>query len=309
MSTKKIFNGDIQANNFIGDGSQLTNVSATADKFTVICRNQTGSTIYKGMIVYINGSTGNLPTIALAQANSEATSSGTFGVVESDIANNTTGNVIVIGAIKTLDTRTSATNPFTTDTLVDGDKIYLSSTNAGYITNVKPSAPNHMVYLGVVVRTSPTNGYIEYKIQNGYEIEELHNVAISSVADKNVLMYNSTTGLWENKPLQSNVKTDGTPTSNAYTYNANNGMSQILDLQTATGTVTLSFSNQIEGNTYILIVIQGTGVYNLTFPTGWWLNDTAPFDFSTLTNDERAMVTATYLNSTWYFAVKKLTNI
>ena len=33
--------------------------------------NQSGATISKGKVIYLNGSHGNLPTIALAQANSK----------------------------------------------------------------------------------------------------------------------------------------------------------------------------------------------------------------------------------------------
>ncbi|CAB5218366.1 hypothetical protein UFOVP212_23 [uncultured Caudovirales phage] len=170
-----------------------------AEAIIIIGRNSTGVTLRKGTIVYISGSTGNRPNFVKAQANSEATSAGTFGVIVNDIANNADGNCCTLGYLDTLDTRTTATYPFTSDTLADGDTIYLSPTTAGYITNVKPSAPNHLVYIGKVTRTSPTNGTIVYRIQNGYELEELHNVAISSVADNNLLTYENSTSLWKNK--------------------------------------------------------------------------------------------------------------
>ena len=99
----------------------------------------------------------------------------------------------------------------------------------------------------------------------------------------------------------------GAIASNTYDFNCDGGMSQVLDLQAATSASTLTFSNPMEGNTYMLIVVQGSGLYNLVLPSGWWLNDTSPFDFTTLADNDRAMVTATYLGSTWYFAVKELT--
>jgi len=159
---------------------------ASADKMVTVGRNSTGSTLYRGTIVYISGSTGNRPNFVKSLANGEGTSAGTFGVIENDIPNNSDGNCVTMGAIDNLDTRSGASHPFTSDTLADGDTIYLSPTTAGYITNIKPSAPNHLVYIGKVVRTSPTNGTIVYRIQNGYELEELHNVAISSVLSINV---------------------------------------------------------------------------------------------------------------------------
>ena len=184
-------------------GLQVFPTLTSADKMVTVGRNSTGSTLYAGTIIYILGSTGNRPNYVKAQANTEATSAGTFGVIQANIPNNSDGNAVIIGTLSNLDTRSVATHPFTTDTLVDGDTIYLSPTNAGYITRVKPSAPNHIVYIGKVVRTSPTNGTIVYRIQNGYELEELHNVAISSVANNDLIQYDSATLLWKNESLSS----------------------------------------------------------------------------------------------------------
>ena len=205
-----------------------------AESISIIGRNSTGATLYKGTIVYISGSTGNRPNFVKAQANVEATSAGTFGVVRVDIANNSDGYVTTIGYLDNLDTRTGAggaTNPFTDVTLADGDTVYLHPTIAGYITNVKPSAPNHLVYVGKVTRTSPTNGTIIYRIQNGYELDEIHDVAIASKANNDLLVYESATSLWKNKtfsaifggtplvtvPTLDQVTTAGNTTTNAIT--------------------------------------------------------------------------------------------
>jgi len=53
----------------------------------------------------------------------------------------------------------------------------------------KPQAPVHMVWLGVIQRVHATIGIINIKVQNGYEIEELHDVRITtaSLADKQLL--------------------------------------------------------------------------------------------------------------------------
>ena len=189
----------ISATTYYGDGSNLTGIAAVATEFVVNCRNQSGANMYRGQVVFISGSTGNKPTIQLAKANTEATSARTFGVLKNDIANNAFGDVVTIGSITNLDTRAVATNPFTVDTLADGDRLYLSPTTAGYVTNVKPNAPNHIVYIGNVIRTSPTNGYIEYQIQNGSELDELADVNISGLTQGNILIYNSGTTLWENR--------------------------------------------------------------------------------------------------------------
>jgi hypothetical protein len=67
-----------------------------------------------------------------------------------------------------------------------------------YGFNNKPSAPNHLVYLGVVTRSNTNNGVIDVHISNGWELEELHNVSINEATLNNndVLRYNSATSLW-----------------------------------------------------------------------------------------------------------------
>ena len=172
-----------------------------AEGITILGRNSTGSTLYKGSIVYISGSTGNRPNFTLSRANAESTSAGTFGMILADIPNNTDGYVMCAGFVDNLDTRTTAPHPITAVTLADGDKLYLDPNNAGYVTNVKPSAPNHLVYIGVVTRTSPTNGTIVLRIQNGYELDELHDVAIATPTNNDILTYESSTSLWKNKTI------------------------------------------------------------------------------------------------------------
>ena len=227
---------------------------ASADKMVTVGRNSTGSTLYKGTIVYILGSTGNRPNFVKARADIEATSAGTFGVIESNILNNADGNCVTIGTIGNLDTRAVATNPFTVDTLVDGDTIYLSPTTAGYITNVKPSAPNHLVYIGKVVRTSPTLGTIVYRIQNGYELEELHNVAISgSLLNGDILQYESATQLWKNKVLSVPVDVLGiSDAAGVYTYYS----TLTLAMAAAVSGQTITFFTDITETSNIEIILK-----------------------------------------------------
>jgi hypothetical protein len=86
------------------------------------------------------------------------------------------------------------------ETWADGDSLYLSGTTFGAITNVKPSAPIHEVRIGYVEYAHAINGKIYVKIDNGYEISELHDVAINplTLANRDVLSYESATSLWKN---------------------------------------------------------------------------------------------------------------
>lgn len=154
--------------------------------------NVNGSTITKGQPVYAFGGTGDRLTVKLADNTSDATSAQTVGIVLStSIANNQKGLIIVNGQLDGL-------SIFPTATWSDGDAVYLGAT-AGSITNVKPSAPNHLVYLGFVTTASNGSaGRMYVRVQNGYELQELHNVKITSVANNDILKYNSSNSLWEN---------------------------------------------------------------------------------------------------------------
>jgi len=78
-------------------------------------------------------------------------------------------------------------------------QLYLSPSTAGTWTTTKPSAPQHLVYVGVVIRSHPTLGTILVSVQNGYELHELHDVALSSEANNDLLVYELSTDLWKNK--------------------------------------------------------------------------------------------------------------
>jgi hypothetical protein len=179
-----------------GDGSLITfpSTATAAQNLITEVYNETGATLTKGTVVYINGGHGNLPTVAKAIATSDATSAQTYGVVRADITNMNNGFVTVIGSLSDLDTQAYA----------NGTQLYLSGTTAGAWTSTKPSAPIHLVYVGIVVRSHPTQGVVEVRIQNGYELGELHDVAISSPTINNEgIFYNSSTSLWENKSIST----------------------------------------------------------------------------------------------------------
>lgn len=153
--------------------------------------NETGATLTKGTIVYINGGHGNLPTVTKALATGDSTSAQTYGIVQTDITNNNNGYVIAAGRISNLDTQSYSA----------GTQLYLSGSTAGTWTSTKPYAPIHLVYVGVVVRSHPTQGIVEVKIQNGYELDELHNVSAQTPSNNDGIFYNTSTSLWENKSI------------------------------------------------------------------------------------------------------------
>jgi hypothetical protein len=97
-----------------------------------------------------------------------------------------------------------------TSAFTEGDQLYLSSTVAGAFTSTKQYAPNHLVYVGIVTRAHPTLGQIEVNIQNGYEMDELHNVAAQNPSNGDILQYVTSTGLWTKVAGSTTYISEGT---------------------------------------------------------------------------------------------------
>ena len=165
-------------------------VAVSASTTNVICqvRNTTGATLTKGTVVYITGATGQIPTVSKALATSDATSAQTLGLMTADLANNSNGYVTIIGLVT--DVNTSAYS--------DGQQLYLSGTTAGTMTATKPKAPTHLVYVAVVEYAHPVHGKLFVKVQNGYELDEIHDVQITSPANGQTIVYDATNNLWKN---------------------------------------------------------------------------------------------------------------
>jgi len=205
-------------------------------------KNMTGATLNKGTVVYISGANGNKPLVSKALATTDALSARTFGLLQSNISNNGVGYCVIIGDLTGLDT----------SAYTEGVQLYLSGVTAGTYTSTKTLAPTHLVYIGKVTRSHPTLGQIEVGIQNGYELEEIHDVAITSVADKQLLSYDLATDLWKNKSVTTDdiadstnkrYVTDANLTTIGNTSGVNTGDETITTIKSKLGITTLSGSN------------------------------------------------------------------
>jgi hypothetical protein len=202
--------------------------TANARNLEVYVRNQSGASIPAGSIVYISGATGNRPLITLSQANNDANSAQTMGFTKTAIANNAFGYVIVRGEVENLDT----------SALTEGAQLYLSPTVAGAYTTTKPTAPQHLVYVGIVIRAHPTQGVILVAVQNGYELGEIHDVALGTLVNNDLLAYESSTDLWKNKTFSALGLLTSSAAASTYAPIAS---------PTFTGTVTIPAGASISG--------------------------------------------------------------
>jgi len=148
--------------------------------------------------VRISGAQGQRLAVALAQANNDTNSADTIGVVTETIATNQEGFIMTVGNLEEINT----TGSLQGETWSDGDVLYLSPTTAGAITNVKPTgATGHIVVIGYVEYAHAIHGKIYVKVMNGWELDELHNVYISSPTDNQALIYESASSLWKNETV------------------------------------------------------------------------------------------------------------
>lgn len=154
--------------------------------------NRTGTSIPKGSVVYVSGAQGNRPTIALADADLEMTSTSVLGVTGETIADLGEGFVMTGGVLR--DVNTAA--------FTEGAVLWLSQT-AGGMTQTRPTQPAHGVLVGYCIRSHASVGQIFVKIQNGNELDELHDVLISGLTDNDILSYDAAAGLWKNRSFSA----------------------------------------------------------------------------------------------------------
>ena len=195
-------------------------------------KNDQGATIYKGQPVYINGANGANPLIKLASNTGERTSSKTIGLLYQDLSVNQFGYIITEGLLEGFNTSAGAA----------GDPMWLgASGNIIYGTGNKPYGNNHLVFLGFVLRSNNNNGKVYVKPQNGFEIEELHKVYAINPSNKDTLLYNSGSGAW----FARQINTGDVSGINNYVLNSATGA--FYPASNPSGFITVEDSNAIIG--------------------------------------------------------------
>lgn len=175
------------------NGTEWVNQYASVVSYV---RNAEATTITTGTPVYLFGGTGDHATVKRADNSSDTTSSKTVGLAGANITASQNGPVITRGYVDGVDLSMYS----------EGDVLWLGKN--GQVTTTKPSAPDHLVFIGVVVRAT-NNGIVYVATQNGYELEELHDVKISGVTDGQFLRYNSASTVWVNDTINLGADTAG----------------------------------------------------------------------------------------------------
>ena len=173
-------------------------------------KNDEPFTLNKGQPVYIGGANGANPLIKRASNTGERTSSKTIGLLAQNLNSNDFGYIVSEGILE----------GFNTSAATAGDPMWLGTTgDIIFGTGNKPYGNNHLVYLGVVLRSQSNNGKVYVKPQNGFEIEELHRVYAQNARTNDTLMYNSGSGSW----FARQINTGDVSGISAYALAANTG--------------------------------------------------------------------------------------
>ena len=173
---------------------------APAASYTSVLKHtvKAGENLVKGQAVYVSSADGTNMVVSKASNVSEATSSKTMGLIAQNLSTNGKGFVITEGLLAGLDTGST----------VAGAPVWLG-TNGNLIYGLvgKPYAPAHLVFVGIVTRANNNNGEIFVKVQNGFELNEIHDVDLKSIlpTDGQVLQFEGATGLWKNKTLATGL--------------------------------------------------------------------------------------------------------
>lgn len=189
---------DLQYNTFVS-GTSIN----LGQQLVVKVKNNTNTTINKGKLVRISGGLGNNPTIATASWENDNNSANTLGMLMTTLVHNDFGYVLLNGVLLGVNTNTFSA----------GQTLYLSS--SGDYTNIKPVAPKHIVRIGEVVRVGNSDvGSVFINVQNGYELDELHDVLITSASNGDLVTWDSENSLWKNtKILSGSYTVSGTLTA------------------------------------------------------------------------------------------------
>ena len=152
--------------------------------------NPTGTAMTKGQAVVADGSSGTRLSVTFALGDSDANTAETLGVCAEGIANNQQGYLLTKGLLRGINT-----NAFN-----EGDVLWVSSVTPGALTNVRPTAPNHAVRIGYCIKKAGAAGGIIYVDPlNGFELDELHDVFVTSVTGNDSLFYDHADQRWENR--------------------------------------------------------------------------------------------------------------
>ena len=159
------------------------------------------SAITKGQVVMFTGTVGASGGLKAAPATGLTATQNEYimGVAAQNIVLNSWGYITWFGEIRKVNT----TGSLYGETWVDGEILYYNPSIAGGLTKTVPVAPNPKVIVAAVVHAD-TNGILFVRPTFGSALGATDsNVQITSLANGDLLQYNSANLRWENVPAST----------------------------------------------------------------------------------------------------------
>lgn len=156
-------------------------------------KNNTQSTIGRGKLIYISGSTGGNPLLLLATNTDYNIAIRTWGMTYDGINAGAVGRVIHFGLIENLDT----------SAYTAGTELWLGVN--GEFTNVRPTLPTAQIYIGMVICSSATVGSIFIDLRHVPKLTSLSDVKEEIYTEGDVPVFNETNRRFEKQNIVSEV--------------------------------------------------------------------------------------------------------
>ena len=162
----------------------------------MVYRIKATAAIADGECVMFTGSVGASGVLTGAPSSTGITEGQSImGVATMNIANNGFGYVTAFGLVRGINTTGASVG----ETWADGDILYYNPSYTGGLTNVEPTAPSAKVIVAAVVNAgSGGSGSLFVRPTFLPTLSSLSDVLITSPANGDKLIYNGTSGRWEN---------------------------------------------------------------------------------------------------------------
>lgn len=259
-----------------------------------LVKNNSGSTMPIGSVVYVSSADGTNMNVSLADADAEATSSKTMGILEQALATGEIGYVVTEGLITGLNTNSATA----------GQSVWLSTTAGEFVYGAPPAKPAHSVYLGVVTRAHAVNGEIFVKVQNGYELNELHDVdtAGDAGAPSQALIWDEATNTWIRRRFSFGTEFDGLWNDNpqegqvlTYVSDGMGGFTWLNAWPSGGGSTSDKLKVAIKNNSSSTSLLVGTLVYVTNYNDG--ALKVAPVNVATSTPSDPSKIVGIVVDS------------
>ena len=195
------------------------------------------ATITKGQVCYHTGAVGSSGVTTVAPAPIGLTDPNQIvGIAAESIALNNFGLIQISGDIRGFDTTGSSVG----EVWADGDPLYYNPAYVGRMTKNKPSAPNQKTYMGEVINAgSGGSGSMHIRIVQGSVLGGTDsNVQFGTLANKDIIQYDSALGYWKNVASSSSATLPSAIAVGASPFTYQNASAYPVDVLVSGGGVT-----------------------------------------------------------------------